>query len=184
MPENALTSKKISIEELQNDDVLTMFSRGVKSKPKTQSVKKFSLPSTWLDNTQTDSTLNENVSTGLQTQDVISKDQSSVNIKRSGQLNPDESKNAQQSTPQTKSKQTGSQLSQMLNKVKNQNKISSIDKSRQEWEAFAKHEKIESELEANKKDGYLQELTFLHETDLRQFDLEKEVRNRERKKRK
>lgn len=75
----------------------------------------------------------------------------------------------------------GTVLSQLGKKPK----ISTLEKSKLDWDMFKKEEKIEEELAAyNKgKDGYLERQDFLQRADLRRFEIEKEIRTIERNKR-
>ncbi|CAF1138780.1 unnamed protein product, partial [Brachionus calyciflorus] len=59
------------------------------------------------------------------------------------------------------------------------------DKSKIDWEQFKKEKKIEEDLatQTKGKDSYLDKQAFLERADLRQFELEKELRNKERKQR-
>lgn len=46
--------------------------------------------------------------------------------------------------------------------IDNQDKnINAIQKTKMDWEKFTKEEKLEAELEKNRKDGYLQKKAFL-----------------------
>lgn len=75
----------------------------------------------------------------------------------------------------------GSVLSQLGKKPK----ISTLEKSKLDWDRFKKEENIEEELASyNKgKDGYLERQDFLQRADLRRFEIEKEIRTIERNKR-
>lgn len=75
----------------------------------------------------------------------------------------------------------GSVLSQLGKKPK----ISTLEKSKLDWDRFKKEENIEEELATyNKgKDGYLERQDFLQRADLRRFEIEKEIRTVERNKR-
>lgn len=75
----------------------------------------------------------------------------------------------------------GSVLSQLGKKQK----ISTLEKSKLDWDRFKKEENIEEELATyNKgKDGYLERQDFLQRADLRRFEIEKEIRTVERNKR-
>lgn len=75
----------------------------------------------------------------------------------------------------------GSVLSQLGKKPK----ISTLEKSKLDWDRYKKEENIEEELATyNKgKDGYLERQDFLQRADLRRFEIEKEIRTIERNKR-
>lgn len=75
----------------------------------------------------------------------------------------------------------GSVLSQLGKKAK----VSTLEKSKLDWEKFKKEEKIDDELKAYNKgrDGYLDRQDFLQRADLRRFEIEKDIRTIERNKR-
>lgn len=75
----------------------------------------------------------------------------------------------------------GSVLSQLGKKPK----ISTLEKSKLDWDRFKKEENIEEELATHNKgkDGYLERQDFLQRADLRRFEIEKEIRTIERNKR-
>ncbi|XP_022659335.1 craniofacial development protein 1-like isoform X2 [Varroa jacobsoni] len=70
-------------------------------------------------------------------------------------------------------------VSGLLNK---KNKMSIFQKTQLDWDNFTKEKNIKEELaNYNKgKDGYLEKVAFLDRTDLRQFELEKAMRDRQR----
>lgn len=70
-------------------------------------------------------------------------------------------------------------VGQVLNK---KNKMSILEKSKLDWDGFKKTEGITEELANHNrgKDGYLEKMAFLERTDLRQFDIEKAIRDRQR----
>lgn len=89
---------------------------------------------------------------------------------------------AEQSKPAKSGlKGIGSVLSQLGKKKK----ISTLEKSKLDWDKFKKDENIEEEiLNFNKgKHGYLDKKDFLERADLRRFEIEKEIRAVERSKR-
>lgn len=160
-----------------------MFSRGVKAKPKAAPVKKFNIPMSWLESKEDPAPssiekLEETTASSSINEEMPVKSDTTNNDKTLI-----ETAEKPKSKPSIQSKGSKGTLAETLSKLKNQNKVSSLQKSREQWDSFTKEENLESELEANKKDGYLQKITFLQETDFRQFELEKEVRNRERRKR-
>ena len=70
-------------------------------------------------------------------------------------------------------------LVQMINdKDKN---ISCIDKSKMDWDQYTKENKLESELEKNRKDGYLQKKKFLNEIDELEYQKKKQGEKESRK---
>ncbi|OQR74505.1 craniofacial development protein 1-like [Tropilaelaps mercedesae] len=70
-------------------------------------------------------------------------------------------------------------VGQVLNK---KNKMSILEKSKLDWDGFKHKEGIAEELANHNKgkDGYLEKMAFLERTDLRQFDIEKAMRERQR----
>lgn len=76
----------------------------------------------------------------------------------------------------------GNVLGQLMGKKA---KLSTLEKSRLDWETFKKAEKIDEELRLHNKgkDGYLEKQAFLQRVDVRQFELEKDIRAINRSKR-
>lgn len=74
-------------------------------------------------------------------------------------------------------------ISSVLGQIGKKSKISTLEKSKLDWDNYKKQENIEEEINTyNKgKDGYLERQDFLQRTDLRQFELEKELRNYNRR---
>nr|CAI5819964.1 unnamed protein product [Callosobruchus analis] len=76
-------------------------------------------------------------------------------------------------------------INNVLSQLSKKPKISTLEKSKLDWDKFKKEENIEEELQTfNKgKDGYLDKQDFLERADLRRFEIEKEIRAIERSKR-
>lgn len=74
-------------------------------------------------------------------------------------------------------------LSNILSKIGKKDKMSTLQKSQQDWNNFKRNEGIEEEIKLHNrgKDGYLERQDFLERTDLRQFEIEKELRSSRRK---
>lgn len=70
-------------------------------------------------------------------------------------------------------------LSRILNKKQ---KLSVLDKSKLDWEKYKKEKGIEEEIQTHNrgKDGYLEKQAFLQRADLRQFEIEKNLRAKTR----
>lgn len=70
-------------------------------------------------------------------------------------------------------------LGQLLNKKQ---KLSVLDKSKLDWEKYKKEQGIEEEIQTHNrgKDGYLEKQAFLQRADLRQFEIEKNLRAKTR----
>ncbi|KAF0974793.1 hypothetical protein FDP41_006267 [Naegleria fowleri] len=73
-----------------------------------------------------------------------------------------------------------SKLDQALAKI-NEKKKTTISQSKEDWKQFKKQEGIEHELQQYRKDGYLEKQAFLERTEMREFEIEKDLRNLERK---
>lgn len=70
-------------------------------------------------------------------------------------------------------------LGSVLNQIGKKSKISTLEKSKLDWDQFKKEEKIEDELSAysKSKDGYLERQDFLQRADVRRFEIEKSIRS-------
>ncbi|CAN7938040.1 unnamed protein product [Ixodes hexagonus] len=70
-------------------------------------------------------------------------------------------------------------LNQLLNKKQ---KLSVLEKSRLDWERHKREKGIEEEIQTHNrgKDGYLEKQAFLQRADLRQFEIEKDLRAKAR----
>lgn len=55
-------------------------------------------------------------------------------------------------------------------------KMSTLEKSRLDWMKYRQQEGIEDQLEQNKKDGYLERQDFLKRSEMKQYELERELR--------
>ncbi|CAG9822853.1 unnamed protein product [Phaedon cochleariae] len=75
----------------------------------------------------------------------------------------------------------GNVLSQLTKKPK----ISTLEKTKLDWDNFKKENNIEEDLQTHNKgkDGYLERQDFLQRADLRRFEIEKNIRSIERSKR-
>lgn len=78
----------------------------------------------------------------------------------------------------------GSGIGSILEQLGRPSKISTLDKTKLDWNKFKQREGIEEDLQTfNKgKDGYLERQDFLERTDFRQFEIEKSQRQTTRKK--
>lgn len=78
----------------------------------------------------------------------------------------------------------GSGLSSVLGQIGKKNKLSILEKSKLDWGGFKQTEGIDEELQTFNKgrDGYLERQDFLQRTDVRQFEIEKNLRAANRKK--
>lgn len=74
-------------------------------------------------------------------------------------------------------------ISSVLGQIGKKSKISTLEKSKLDWDNYKKQENIEEELNTHNKgkDGYLERQDFLQRADLRQFEIEKQLRNSSRR---
>lgn len=77
----------------------------------------------------------------------------------------------------------GSGLSSVLGQLGRKNKLSVLQKSQLDWSGFKQNEGIDEEIQTFNKgrDGFLERQDFLQRTDLRQFEIEKSLRQTKRK---
>ncbi|XP_066587422.1 craniofacial development protein 1 [Prorops nasuta] len=84
-----------------------------------------------------------------------------------------------------KSVKTGnfSGISSILGHIGKKAKISTLEKSKLDWESYKKEENLEEEISTHNKgkDGYLERQDFLQRADLRRFEIEKQLRNSTRR---
>jgi len=59
-------------------------------------------------------------------------------------------------------------------------KMSTLEKSKLDWEGFKTKEGLTDELDKNKKSGYLDKVAFLQRADWNQFEMERGVRQKQR----
>ncbi|XP_066288553.1 craniofacial development protein 1-like [Branchiostoma lanceolatum] len=72
----------------------------------------------------------------------------------------------------------GGGLGSVLSKIGKKPKMSTLVKSKIDWDSYKKEEKIEDDLAIHNrgKEGYLERQAFLQRTDLRQFEVERNMR--------
>lgn len=83
--------------------------------------------------------------------------------------------------PQTQSsgvKRPGGGLGGLLDKINKKPKMGTLEKSRLDWDTFKKKEGIEDELALHNrgKQSFIERQNFLQRADLRQFEIEKNLR--------
>ncbi|XP_054288265.1 craniofacial development protein 1-like [Macrosteles quadrilineatus] len=73
-------------------------------------------------------------------------------------------------------------LAAIVGQLGKKNKLSTLEKSKLDWDRFKKDEGIEAEIQTHNKgkEGYLERQDFLQRTDLRQFEIEKQLRTTSR----
>jgi len=74
-------------------------------------------------------------------------------------------------------------LSSVLNQLTKKNKLSVLEKTKLDWDGFKSEEGINEELQTHNRgrDGFLERKDFLQRTDVRQFEIEKNMRLTRRK---
>ncbi|XP_054012377.1 craniofacial development protein 1 [Hylaeus anthracinus] len=74
-------------------------------------------------------------------------------------------------------------ISSVLGQIGKKAKISTLEKSKLDWDSYKKEENLEEEITTHNKgkDGYLERQDFLQRADLRQFEIEKQLRNANRR---
>lgn len=77
---------------------------------------------------------------------------------------------------------SGGGLSAVLGQIGKKNKISVLEKTALDWKSFKHSEGIDEQLQTHNKgkDGYLERQDFLQRTDVRQFEIEKDLRQAKR----
>ncbi|XP_046736257.1 craniofacial development protein 1 isoform X2 [Diprion similis] len=73
-------------------------------------------------------------------------------------------------------------ISSVLGQLGKKAKISTLEKSKLDWDSYKREENIEEEISTHNKgkDGYLERQDFLQRADLRQFEIEKQLRSTRR----
>lgn len=73
---------------------------------------------------------------------------------------------------------SGGGLGAVLNQIGKKNKLSTLEKTKLDWNSFKRSQGIEEELQTHNKgkDGYLERQDFLQRADVRQFEIEKSFR--------
>ncbi|XP_076469951.1 craniofacial development protein 1-like [Babylonia areolata] len=69
-------------------------------------------------------------------------------------------------------------LGNVLSKIGKKQKMGTLEKSKMDWEAFKQKEGINEDLKIHNKgkDGYIERMSFLNRTDVRQFEIERDLR--------
>lgn len=82
------------------------------------------------------------------------------------------------------SRRSGGGLSSVLGQIGKKNKLSVLEKTQLDWNGFKRNEGIDEELQTHNKGrgGFLERQDFLQRTDLRQFEIEKSMRQTTRRK--
>jgi hypothetical protein len=81
--------------------------------------------------------------------------------------------------PVQASSQKDDRLDSLIEKLQKK-KVTTIKKSKEDWEKFKVEKGLEEELRHATKDGYLEKQAFLERADIRQWERERDLRNQER----
>lgn len=94
-----------------------------------------------------------------------------------------DSQEAEKFLSSSKRSATGGGLSGVVGSLEKKAKLGCLDKSKMDWNRFVDENSIREELSTHNKgkDGYVEKQQFLERTDHRQFELEKAVRDKNRK---
>uniref|UniRef100_T1JN00 Craniofacial development protein 1 n=1 Tax=Strigamia maritima TaxID=126957 RepID=T1JN00_STRMM len=107
------------------------------------------------------------------------KEAESVSTNLKAEPEPNAKLQSSLSSPSSSSIKKSGGLGSILGKISNKGtKLSTLDKSKLDWNEFKAEEGIEEELSFHNKgkNGYLERQAFLLRTDFRQFEIEKELR--------
>uniref|UniRef100_A0A224XHZ1 Craniofacial development protein 1 n=1 Tax=Panstrongylus lignarius TaxID=156445 RepID=A0A224XHZ1_9HEMI len=98
-------------------------------------------------------------------------------IATNGTTNPNSSQPSTQLSMRGRGRGRGG-ISSILGQIGKKQKLSTLEKSKLDWDSFKKGEGIEEDIERHNKgkNGYLERQDFLERADLRQFELEKSLR--------
>ncbi|ERL95174.1 craniofacial development protein 1 [Dendroctonus ponderosae] len=111
-----------------------------------------------------------------------------VKVEKEVNVNSAEARLLAKETSQSTAPKRGAGLSgigNVLSQLAKKQKISTLEKTKLDWDRFKKEQNIDEELQTHNKgkDGYLERQDFLERADLRRFEIEREIRNVERAKR-
>lgn len=196
-PKNEVEAdKSITDEEKKQtaDDLWADFMKDTGFKPKNAKTEssnaqpKTQQSSSKTDTQKKDSTVTEKQSAKVKITQLFEFAGEEVRIEKEVDASSAEARMLSKGTPETsKSKKTGglSGIGNVLSQLGKKQKISTLEKTKLDWDRFKKDENIEEEIQTyNKgKDGYLERQDFLERADLRTFEIEKNIRNVERSKR-
>lgn len=119
----------------------------------------------------------------------VSIDSAEARLSLSSAENSEKTGNSTSSTGKTSGKGKGFKrsglggISSVLGQIGKKAKISTLEKSKLDWDSYKKEENLEEEISTHNKgkDGYLERQDFLQRADLRQFEIEKQLRNTNRR---
>lgn len=86
------------------------------------------------------------------------------------------------SLPKTVAPRAGGGLGSVLSQIGKKTQLSTLEKTKLDWNSFKRSQGIEEELQTHNKgkDGFLERRDFLERTDYRQFEIEKTLRQTKR----
>lgn len=119
----------------------------------------------------------------------VSADSAEARLSLSSANNSEKTGNSASSAGREPDKGTGVRrvglggISSVLGQLGKKAKISTLEKSKLDWDSFKKQENLEEEISTHNKgkDGYLERQDFLQRADLRQFEIEKQLRKANRR---
>lgn len=191
-------SHKLEITEEQKkknaDDLWADFMKDTGFKPKNSKVESSSIQSKVWQTSNKPIPQEENITSTKNQPNKVKITQifdyagEEIKVEKEVDANSAEARVLSKVTPETsRLKKTGgfSGISNVLSQIGKKQKISTLEKTKLDWDRFKKDENIEEELQIHNKgkDGYLEKQDFLQRADLRRFEIEKNVRNVERAKR-
>lgn len=85
---------------------------------------------------------------------------------------------SKEAAEKSKSSAPATAVDNILEQIKKKQKLSVLDKTKKDWGEFKEDKKLEEELDAYKKSSnqYLDKVSFLQRTDLREFERERDAR--------
>lgn len=171
-PKPATTSSKPIQSAVKSTTTTTKTST---VKPITQPIAKKPAPAVVVDQPKTVTQIFEFAGEKVEVQKQIKADDS--NSKIAGASTQTKSAAIPQSKPR-------GGLSSVLGQIGKPNKLSVLQKTSLDWNGFKRKEGIDEDLQTHNKgrDGYLERQDFLQRTDLRQFEIEKSMRQTTRRK--
>lgn len=113
------------------------------------------------------------------TKDVdLNSEEGKKEMKKLAEEKKDPVKNPDAPGPAMFGRKSGGGLGSILSKIGKKDKISTLDKSKLDWETFKQEKGISEELQIHNrgKEGYIERLNFLSRADQRQFEIEKNIR--------
>ncbi|XP_068618748.1 uncharacterized protein Ns2 [Battus philenor] len=183
--------KKIAEDEKKReDDLWAMFLEGTETKTKssksevpiqetkstagcdkTISVKSISSPENFKPNTNSDKERERRIFEFAGETIVVENNVIKEKIK-TNETSPSVSKNLP-----AQSRRAGG-LSNVLGQLNKKNKLSTLEKSKLDWDTYKKEEDIEHEIQSHNKgkQGYLERQDFLARADVRQYEIERDLR--------